>query len=215
MKTESTGSFCERHRCSISIGVLLAVLLVLAFVCMWNRWWRYSDEADFQGEWQIHGSSAVVVIDDRFIKLTPQVCYRYVLDTRAKTTSFTFGTMKGRGHYRFSPDRTQLVIIDGTDGTTSWVSTLIDDIAWAFGEIEYFLQGKNHQEALEGKGVVVLERISTDTQALPREMPPANEEQDQAQDQAQAQDQDQARDQAPSEAFVSPQEALEVNDLSL
>ena len=42
-------------------SVLLIVLLIVGgFV---DRWLRYDDAAEFQGEWQTHGTTAVVVID--------------------------------------------------------------------------------------------------------------------------------------------------------
>ena len=103
-------------------SVLLIVLLIVGGFS-WDRWLRYDDAAEFQGEWQTHGTTAVVVIDGETIKLTEDVSWSYTLDTDAKTISYTFGNMEGSGRYRFSLDRSQLVISDG-DGY-SWLSTLM------------------------------------------------------------------------------------------
>ena len=96
-------------------SVLLVVLLIVGGFS-WDRWLRYDDAAEFQGEWQTHGTTAVVVIDGETIKLTEDVSWSYKLDTDAKTISYTFGNMEGSGRYRFSLDRSQLVISDGSVG---------------------------------------------------------------------------------------------------
>ena len=113
-------------------SVLLVVLLIVGGFS-WDRWLRYDDAAEFQGEWQTHGTTAVVVIDGETIKLTEDVSWSYKLDTDAKTISYTFGNMEGSGRYRFSLDRSQLVISDGSGYT--WLSTLADDIAWQFDQL--------------------------------------------------------------------------------
>ena len=80
-------------------SVLLVVLLIVGGFS-WDRWLRYDDAAEFQGEWQTHGTTAVVVIDGETIKLTEDVSWSYKLDTDAKTISYTFGNMEGSGRYR-------------------------------------------------------------------------------------------------------------------
>ena len=125
----------------IVVGTLLAIVLLVVGIFSWDRWLRYDDAAEFQGEWQTHGTTAVVVIDGETIKLAEDVAYAYTLDTGAKTITFKFGNMEGAGRYRFSLDRSQLVITDG-DGY-SWFSTLTDDIAWQFDQLVRAIQGRS------------------------------------------------------------------------
>ncbi|MFQ9179324.1 MAG: hypothetical protein ACLR3C_04940 [Eggerthella lenta] len=73
-------------------SVLLIVLLIVGGFR--GCWLRYDDAAEFQGEWQTHGTTAVVVIDGETIKLTEDVSWSYTLDTDAKTISYTFGNME-------------------------------------------------------------------------------------------------------------------------
>lgn len=149
-------------------GIILVVVMVVVAVFSWDRWLRYDDAAEFLGEWQTPGSSAVVVIDDSSIKLTQEVAYSYSLDTNAKTISFTFGAMEGAGRYRFSLDRSQLVITDGKD--YSWFSTLTDDIGWMAEQAFESLQGNAPDEVAASDGVTVLDRMSHDTSASPSDV---------------------------------------------
>ena len=149
----------------MALGVL-AVLLVAAAGFSWDRWLRYDVAAEFQGEWQTHGTTAVVVIDGETIKLTEDVSWSYKLDTDAKTISYTFGNMEGSGRYRFSLDRSQLVISDGSGYT--WLSTLADDIAWQFDQLVRAIQGQPQEEPPSGAGYTVLDRLSHDAEATPQ-----------------------------------------------
>ena len=119
-------------------SVLLVVLLIVGGFS-WDRWLRYDDAAEFQGEWQTHGTTAVVVIDGETIKLTEDVSWSYTLDTDAKTISYTFGNMEGSGRYRFSLD--QLVRA---------------------------IQGQPQEEPQSGAGCTVLDRLSHDAEATPQ-----------------------------------------------
>ena len=150
---------------AVAGSVLLVVLLIVGGFS-WDRWLRYDDAAEFQGEWQTHGTTAVVVIDGETIKLTEDVSWSYTLDTDAKTISYTFGNMEGSGRYRFSLDRSQLVISDG-DGY-SWLSTLTDDIAWQFDQLVRAIQGQPQEEPQSGAGCTVLDRLSHDAEATPQ-----------------------------------------------
>lgn len=149
----------------VAVGGIFLALFAVALTFSWNRWGRFDDAADFQGEWRVHGSTAVIVVDGAFIKLTPEVFYSYELDTRAKTVSFTLGNMKGQGHYRFSPDRSQLFIADGSN--FSWVSTALDDVCRMTEELSCALRGKAVQEDADGDNVVVLDFLSDNIQAVP------------------------------------------------
>ena len=103
---------------------LIVILLLLAAVVAaglfaWDRWFRYDDTRDFQGDWVSAGTAAAVYVDGKTIELTPEIHYAYQLDTWQKTITYTFGDLKGSGIYRFSADRTKLVIIEG--GASDWI----------------------------------------------------------------------------------------------
>ncbi|WP_080800713.1 hypothetical protein [Arabiibacter massiliensis] len=146
--------------------VLVAIIVAVVGTFSWDRWLRYDDAAEFQGEWQAHGTPAVVVIDGERINLTDDVSYAYAIDPVAKTLSFTFGSLEGQGRYRFSLDRTQLVITEG-DGY-SWLLTLVDDIAWMWDQAARAVQGQPQEEPAQAEGVTVLDRLSHDSAAAPR-----------------------------------------------
>lgn len=155
-------------------GSLLLVVLLAVGGFSWDRWLRYDDAREFQGAWQTHGTTAVVVIDGETIKLTEDVSWAYTLDTSAKTLTFTFGNMEGSGRYRFSLDRSQLVIVDG-DGY-SWFSTLVDDIGWQFDQLMRTIQGRPQEESPSGDRYTVLDRLSHDAAATPQTGTPVEPE---------------------------------------
>lgn len=150
----------------IVVLVLLALVVAVVGTFSWDRWLRYDDAAEFSGEWQAHGTTGVVVIDGERIKLTDDVAYVYKLDPTAKTISFTFGNMAGQGRYRFSLDRSQLVITEGEG--YSWLSTLLDDIGWMWDQALRAVQGQPQEDVVAGEGVTVLDRLSHDATAAPR-----------------------------------------------
>lgn len=150
----------------VVLGVV-ALLLVVVAAFSWDRWLRYDDALDFKGEWQPSGSTAVIVVDGESIKLTSDVAYTYELDPTAKTISFTFGNLSGAGRYRFSADRTQLVVTEGN--SYSSLSTLFEDIAWMWDGFVRSVQGQVAEEPTAGEGTTVLERVSHDALAEPRE----------------------------------------------
>ena len=157
---------------------LLIVVAAAVGLFSWDRWLRYDDAAEFQGSWQAHGTTGVVVIDGERINLTDDVAYSYRIDPMAKTVSFSFGSLEGQGRYRFSLDRSQLVITEGTG--YSWLSTLVDDIGWMADRLTRFVQGQPQAEVLPGDGVTVLDRLSSaataaqDDGALAQEGPAAD-----------------------------------------
>lgn len=103
------------------------------------RWVFPADAQDFQGTWYIAGTDTPIVITEDRIQLNDEVSYRYVLNTDSKTLAFTFGRLQGEGRYRFSLDRQQLAIVDGTFG---WRDTLGDDAGWTLGALVASAQGK-------------------------------------------------------------------------
>lgn len=152
----------------IVAGVLVALFIMLILVgaaFSWNRWFRYNDAVDFQGEWQAHETTTVVVIDSKAVKLTEDVSYTYVLDTGAKTISFSFGDLQGQGRYYFSADRSQLIIEDGEDYT--WFSTLIEDIERSAVQSKNALFDQPQEEVVSGEGITVFDLVSHDSKAKP------------------------------------------------
>lgn len=112
------------------LGFVFAVVLICAGLLTAFgifRWQTYDDAADIQGVWYHEGTDMPVTITEDEIVLTDEVAYHYVLDPEAKTIFFRFGNMEGSGRYRFSLDRTELVI---TDGEFDWTNTFIDDALW-------------------------------------------------------------------------------------
>lgn len=146
-------------------GTLLAFLLIVVGLISWDRWYRYDDAADFQGAWYAQGKSALITIDGERIHLTSDVAYAYTLDTGAKTISFTFGNMAGEGRYRFSDDRSELVIMEG-DGFT-WSSTLFDDLGWKLDDVLRSIQGQGAASVAAGDGVTVLDRQPVGSDSAP------------------------------------------------
>ena len=140
----------------VAVLVAIAVVVVTVGSFSWGRWLRYDDAADFQGAWYANGTTSLVTVDGQEIHLTSDVAYGYTLDTGAKTITFTFGDLQGQGRYRFSADRSELVITDG-DGFSFW-GNLFSDIGWQFGQLVTGLQGKEapREEAVDG--VTVLDR---------------------------------------------------------
>ena len=103
-----------------------------------------------------NGTTSLVTVDGQEIHLTSDVAYGYALDTGAKTITFTFGDLQGQGRYRFSADRSELVITDG-DGFSFW-GNLFSDIGWQFGQLITGLQGGEVPREEVVDGVTVLDR---------------------------------------------------------
>ncbi len=96
----------------IVFSVLFVALLIATGILCWNQWLRFDDRADFQGTWQMEGTTTSFVITNSEIQLTSEVAYSYELDTFNKTIAFSFGNLEGGGAYAFSPDRTELIITE-------------------------------------------------------------------------------------------------------
>ena len=149
--------------------VVLAVVVFVAAVVglfSWDRWLRYDDTKDITGIWFVVGSDGAVAIDDQVIALTADVSYRYTLDTFAKTISFSFGDLKGTGHYRFSADRSRLVIFEGD--ANWWIIALFEDVGAAAQEMWLSLQGQSISATHAADGVTSLSRAPVEeTSAAP------------------------------------------------
>ena len=137
----------------------VVVVIVVAAVSLfaWNRWGRYNDSEDFKGTWYVQGTAVPVTIDDSLIHLADDVAYSYAIDERDKTISYSFGDWTGQGRYRFSVDRSTLVITDGSDFTGT--GNTADDFARMLEELKL---GGSSSEAgqVEEDGSIALSRTA-------------------------------------------------------
>ena len=117
-------------RIAIAIVAILVISAVaLASYLAWDRWGRYDDASDIQGQWYVEGTATSIVIDGQTMQLADDVAYNYEIDPQEKTIRFWFGSWEGEGRYRFSDDRQRLLIIDGQ---YSGVGNLFDDLFVSF-----------------------------------------------------------------------------------
>ena len=155
-----------KHRIALVIvAVVVIAIAVAAALFTWNRWYRYDDHADLQGQWYVVGTTVPVTIDDKAIHLTDDVTYQYEIDTQSKTLKYTFGQMEGQGRYWFSDDRQYLVITDGDEFTSA--STAFDDLLRSFTDFADKVSG-NELRLPEGEGIIAFSR-EPDAEALARE----------------------------------------------
>lgn len=139
-----------------TVAFVVAVLAALAVGFSWLRWFSADDAADLQGTWYLSGTATPIVITEDRIQLTDDVSYHYTVDTADKTIQFTFGNLTGGGCYRFSLDRGQLALIDGS---FTGSDTLNADLGWTIQALWENLQGKVLPPAEKaGKGVTLLSR---------------------------------------------------------
>lgn len=76
------------------------------------------------------GESGTIVITAENIRLTKDAAYSYEIDTLTKTITFTFADKAGSGRYRFSADRTQLAIIEGSPAEGKALASVKEDFGW-------------------------------------------------------------------------------------
>jgi hypothetical protein len=145
-----------RRRLRTFFIVLLLLALLVVGLFSWNRWLRYDDAADIQGEWKDAANKTTLVIDGSRMKITSDVAYPYTIDTFQKTITYTFGTSKGWASYRFSDDRKTLVIEESTP--TNWLVAL-------HIETDPVIDG-----GTVSQGVTKLVKIGSDTSADPQSL---------------------------------------------
>lgn len=151
----STKKRSRVHPATVVAAIVVIALVVGVAFFAFNRWGRYDDRADLQGTWYVLGTDVPVSIDGETIRLSDDVAYRYTIDDREKTISYTFGPMSGQGRYWFSPDRKHLVITDG-DGYTA-ASTTFDDLLHAFLDFST-ATGGGAVELPSGEGIIAFSR---------------------------------------------------------
>lgn len=155
-KRKSVRRAQKPKRLGLWIAIAVVVLIAVAVsLFAWDRWARYDDAADFQGEWHVADSANTVTIDGESIHLTDKEAYAYTMDAGAKTLTFTFSDLSGQARYRFSADRTQVAIQDGEFGT---MDTLASDIAWAWSCLIGTIIGQPSASPSLGEGSLVLTR---------------------------------------------------------
>lgn len=143
------------------VAIALVILVVAAVGCAagafaWDRWLRYDDAWDIQGEWQLSGTQRVMVVTDSQLKITADVSYDYTIDEKAKTITYSFGDKSGTAHYRFSDDRNTLVIDE--NGGTDWLVAL------------HLKSDEVMDSTNVAEGISKLTRISHDASAQPRSL---------------------------------------------
>lgn len=143
------------------VVIIVLVLLMIASVSVFSifRWGLHDDHVDIQGKWQIGDSNAQVTITEDNIKLNKEVSYSYSIDPFSKTLTFDFGQLKGSGRYRFSLDRNQISLLDGTFETTD---TLAEDISWTLQAFWDYLSTSGITSPNLGDGSIVLNRVIED-----------------------------------------------------
>lgn len=158
-----------RHRRRVKVAVVSAVAAVVLVVgavvggFAWLRWFAADDAADIQGTWYLAGTATPIEITGDRIKLTDDVAYRYGLDPGDKTIAFTFTNLAGSGCYRFSLDRQELALVDGS---FTGADTLGRDIGWTIEALLKQLQGERLSPAEAGtEGLTLLSRTPTGTPA--------------------------------------------------
>ena len=138
------------------IALILAIVMVGCGIFSWNRWLRYNDEADFEGQWYVYGTNTPVLIENEHIRIKDDVSYRYTLDTIDKKVMFTFGGVKGQGRYWFTLDRSCLVIEDGQGFTI--VDTFVADLLLTLQDLTASLTGQGYVLP-SGDNYTVLSRV--------------------------------------------------------
>lgn len=147
-------------------AILLVVLSVAAAggAFAWDRWYRYDDSQDIQGEWKMTNAERTVVITENKIKIADNVSYGYTLDTHDKTITYSFGDDSMTAAYRFSPDR-QCLIIDES-GETDWLVAM------------HLKEDKVLADRDVPQGVSKLSKLSNDTEAEPKDTEEIREDED-------------------------------------
>jgi len=140
----------------IILIVFVVVIVAAAGLFSWDRWFRYDDISDMQGEWKVADKQYVIVLDGQSMKLANDVTYRYTVDPFQKTITYTFASSSGHGSYRFSADRQTLVIED--NGSTDWLVAL------------HLKKDPVLDEGQTNQGVSVLTKVSSNTAASPQSL---------------------------------------------
>lgn len=199
------GPKSRKGKAALIIGAaLLLVIIVASAAFAWNRWYRFDDHADMQGQWYVVGTTVPVSIDESSIRLTDDVTYQYEVNAQDKTINYTFGPMAGQGRYWFSDDRRYLVITDGDEFTGA--NTAVDDLLRSFQDLSGKVAGVE-TKLPEGEGIIAFSR-EPDAEALAKQKADAEAKQ-KAEEAARKEAERKAAEQAAAEAAAAAAEAEE------
>lgn len=143
------------HIITTLVVVVIVCIVALSSYFVWDRWSRYDDSQEIQGEWYVLGTAVPIKITNDVLDFNADTSYHYELDSTNKTITFKLGNMKGLAHYCFMEDRQVLVIVDGED-FTRW-GTAGEDLLVALQEFVDLSSGKIPQYP-QGDGIIVLSR---------------------------------------------------------
>lgn len=171
-KADKRAQMSAGRRAFRIVRTLVIVLAVLAVVAggaaaagiSYHRWQAYDDALDIQGTWYVSGTDTPIEVTADTIVLADDVAYKYKLDPSSKTITFSFGNLKGEGHYRFSLDRQYLVIFDGS---YTWEESLSTDVAWLIQALkDQFFGAPNDLAQGAFYNVTLLSRNSSDNSTV-------------------------------------------------
>ena len=143
----------------VIVASLCVVLVAALGVCTWfalDRWCFHDDALDIQGTWFIYNTQVSIPITENTMGISDDAVYEYTIDTQAKTVTYSIGNLSGTSHYRFSPDRTQIALIE--DGKRVFTSTLFDDVSWWTSHIGDVILGTDVLPGPVQSNVVLLTR---------------------------------------------------------
>ena len=100
------------HIFTVTIIVIAILITLVCFGICAVRWWMVDDANDILGNWRNQANNSTVEITAEKIKLSEDMICTYKLVPAYKAMDVALGTESGRSHYVFSPDKSELVIID-------------------------------------------------------------------------------------------------------
>ena len=103
----------RRRKVGIAVACVIVLLLGAAGLFAWDRFLRYDDAADIQGQWRVPEQNMTVVIDAEAIHMPASLSYPYQLDTWKKTITYDFAGYEGGGTYEFARDRQSFTVTEG------------------------------------------------------------------------------------------------------
>lgn len=126
----------------IALIAILAIVVILLGLFSWQRWFRYSDVQDIQGTWIVQDSAAQIVITEDTMTFIEDTSYKYTMNETAKTLSYSFSNLSGSSHYRFSLDRSKLVVMEKTGGKSyGSLEAFGNDLAWTVRALVAHIMG--------------------------------------------------------------------------
>ncbi len=141
------------HVVGFFVVVIMAAIITLTSLFVWDRWYRFDDSEDLQGVWYVIGTDVPITITADQIRFTSDTAYSYTIDEESKSITYSLGNLDGSGHYTFKDDRQVLILTDG-EGYSRW-GTAQEDLLKLFMDFADLSAGKAIHLP-EGEGVIVL-----------------------------------------------------------